>query len=98
MWQAEDHMYWNMANGYWMFPPPPGWRSQLTMDLWVRNEARPGDAALLRAMLIKRHVSAVVVQDDSVARWRELIAAAGLRQRINVGGVALFPVPRVWRT
>ena len=25
MWQAEDHMYWNMANGYWLFAPPAGW-------------------------------------------------------------------------
>jgi hypothetical protein len=98
MWQAEDHMYWNMANGYWTFSPPPGWGSQLADDLWVNQKPHTGDARLLRNMIIKRHVSDVVVQDDSVGRWRHVLQEAGLRQSAQAGGITLYRVPRAWFT
>lgn len=95
MWQAEDHMYWNMASGYWLFAPPVGWRSRVTQDLWV-NSPRPGDGPLMRALLIRRHVADVVVQDDSAARWRQTLRGAGLRATAHVGGVTVYRVPLSW--
>lgn len=99
MWQAEDHFYWNMANGYWMFPPPPGWRNHLTADLWWHpGTPRRGDGQLLKQMIIERHVSDVVVQDDSVAHWQNVITTAGLGHGERVGGITLYRVPEAWLT
>ncbi len=95
MWQAEDHMYWKMANGYWLFGPPASWSNRVGMDLWM-NHPRPGDGPLLRDMIIKRHVSDVVVENDSVARWQQTIRAAGLRPTARVGGITIYHVPATW--
>jgi hypothetical protein len=94
MWQAEDHMYYNLASGYWLFEPPAGWESRLTADLWL-NTPRPGDGPLLRALLKQRHVSDVVVQQDQVGLWGATLRDAGLHPTATVGGVRVYHVPRL---
>ena len=97
MWQAEDHMYWNMANGYWVYSLPAAWYSRVTEDLWVGAPHR-GDGPLMKDLLIRRHVSAVVVQAGSLARWQTTLRAAGLRATANVGGITVYQVPSSWGT
>jgi hypothetical protein len=95
MWQAEDHMYWNMANGAWQFEPPAGWLSKITDDLWL-NSPRPGDGPLLKNLIIRRNVADVVVGDRSLARWQQTLRGAGLRPTARVGGVVVYHVPASW--
>lgn len=95
MWQAEDRMYWNLASGYWAFRPPPGWQTAVTLDLWL-NRPRSGDGPLLRALLVQRDVSDVVVQDRYVPLWRRTLREAGLHATAETGGVSVYRVPRAW--
>lgn len=95
MWQAEDHMYWNMANGYFLYPPPVGWRNQLTADLWA-DAPQAGDGPMLRQFVIQRHVSDVVVQESELQRWSSTLKQAGLRPGVSVGGVTIYRVPSAW--
>jgi hypothetical protein len=98
MWQAEDHMYWNQANGDWVFSPV--WKGKIANDLWM-NDPHAGDGPLLKAMIIKRRVSEVVIQDQRTApypvnRWRRTVAQAGLKVTADVGGVTVYDVPSAW--
>jgi uncharacterized membrane protein len=95
MWQAEDHMYYNMASGYFMEAPPVGWRNQLTADLWA-DTPRLSDASLLRPFVHERHVSDIVVQDSELHAWSPVLRAAGLRAAVQLGGVTLYRVPATW--
>jgi hypothetical protein len=95
MWQAEDHMYYNMASGYFMEAPPVSWRNQLTADLWA-DTPRPTDAKLIRPFLRRRRVSDVVVQDSEMTAWSPVLRAAGLRITARRGGVTVYRVPAGW--
>jgi hypothetical protein len=102
MWQAEDHMYWSMADGDWVYSPIAGWQNKLTHDLWA-NDPRPGDGRRLKAMIIKRHISEVVLQDQSTTpypanRWLKVVNGAGLKSTAAVGGVTVYRVPSAWLT
>jgi hypothetical protein len=92
MWQAEDHMYWNMANGYFRITPPAGWGNRLTSDLWS-NTPGPLDGRRLRTFVRAHGVQAVIVTDDEMAKWGPTVWAAHLGSGVNVGGVTLFRVP-----
>jgi hypothetical protein len=94
-WQAQDHMYWNMANGYWVFYPLASWTNKVTDALWW-NEPRTSDGPLLRDLIVKRHVADVVVLDSYIALWGRTLQAAGLHVTARVGGVTLYHVPRGW--
>jgi hypothetical protein len=93
MWQAEDHMYWNQASGYWLFRPPASWLDQLTKDLWL-NHPSVGDGPLLRTMARQRDITDVVVLDGYVAQWQSTLRDAGLRVTAATGGVTVYRVPR----
>ncbi|HEX3802550.1 MAG TPA: hypothetical protein VHV75_06905 [Solirubrobacteraceae bacterium] len=95
MWQGEDNFYWNMANGYFVYPPPAGWNNKLTADLWA-DVPTAGDGALLRQFVIQRHVSDVVVQQSELQKWAPTIRQSGLRATATVGGVTIYHVPASW--
>lgn len=97
VWQAHDDMYWNMAGGYWLFFPPASWSSKLTDDLW-QNQPTAGDGALLRALIVKRHVSDVIVQNGFGKLWGSTLRQAGLHATVAVGGVTVYHVPGGWLT
>jgi hypothetical protein len=103
MWQAEDHMYWNMANGYWIFEPMAGWSSQVTADLWIDARPHSDDGPLLKQLISERHVSDVILQDAATgpynpSKWRLVLSSAGLHPTAKVGGVTLYHVPASWWT
>jgi hypothetical protein len=93
MWQAEDHMYYNLASGYFMWHPL--WNTKLTNDLW-NSTPKPGDGPALHAFVIKRRVSDVVVEDGQLRLWAPTLAAAGLRVTAAAGGVTVYHVPSSW--
>ena len=102
MWQAEDHMYWSLADGDWVYSPIPGWKNKLTNDLWA-NDPHAGDGRRLKAMIVKRHISEIVLQDQSTTpypanRWRKVVTGAGLKATAHVGGVTVYRVPSAWLT
>jgi hypothetical protein len=95
MWQAETHMYFNLASGYFTTSIPAGWGSPLTDDLWS-DTPKPADAQLLRPLLIERHVSDIVVQPTELKAWGPILRGAGLSVSARVGGVVLYHVPASW--
>jgi hypothetical protein len=96
MWQAEDHMYYDTASGYFLADPPQSWQNQLTADLWNGAPPRAGDSRLLRSFVSTRGVSDVVVQSSYVDTWGPTLRAAGLRTSVTAGGVTVYPVPVTW--
>jgi hypothetical protein len=96
MWQAEDHMYYDMASGYFTTRPPKGWRGRIVSDLW-RDVPDPRLGRQFKALLVKRDVSDVVVQASEVARWTSTLSAAGLKPTFTGGGVTVYAVPAAWR-
>jgi hypothetical protein len=97
MWQAEDHMYYNTASGYFLADPPKSWQDRLTMDLWNGFAPRAGDWRFLRSFVHQHRVSDVIVQSSEVAVWGPTLRAAGLHATATTGGVSVYPVPAAWR-
>jgi hypothetical protein len=95
MWQAETHMYFKLASGYFTTVIPKGWRGPLSRDLWA-DTPRLFDARFLRRTLTLRRVSDVVVEEAEVNAWGPVLKAAGLSVTATVGGVTLYHVPAAW--
>ncbi len=96
MWQAETHMYFNLASGYFTTVLPHGWVGTLTRDL-TRNTPHVGrDAPRVRGLVASKHVSDVLVSDNELRAWAPVLRAAGLHAGPDVGGVTLFRVPAAW--
>ena len=95
MWQAETHMYFNLASGYFTTAIPPGWVSSLTNDLWA-DTPHLGDATLIRPLVAQRHISDIVVEDTEVKAWAPVLRRAGLHATATVGGVTLYHIPAAW--
>lgn len=95
LWQAEDHFYWRLADGSFTTPPPSWTNSKIDQAL-ITDTPYTGDATALRAWLKARGVNDVVVVPASESTWAPTLRAAGLRKRLNVGGIYLYPVPDHW--
>jgi len=95
LWQAETHMYFNLASGYFTTVIPPAWRSPLTNDLWS-NHPVVKNAYLLRGFVADRHVSDIIVQRADIHRWSPVLRAAGLHPTATVGGVAVYHITSTW--
>lgn len=96
MWQAETHMYFNLASGYFITTLPHGWVGPLTRDLWRDTPDVGRDALRVRGLVRAKHVSDILVQDDELQAWSPVLTAAGLHPGPDVGGVTLFRVPAAW--
>jgi len=96
MWQAETHMYFNLASGYFTTRLPHGWVGPLTRDLWFDRPHVSRDAPRVRGLLRSKRVSDILVADNELRAWSPVLSAAGLRQGPDVGGVTLFRVPAAW--
>jgi hypothetical protein len=97
MWQAETHMYFNLASGYFTTAMPAGWANPLTNDLWG-DTPQVSNAKFVRPLVVQRHVSDIVVQAAEVKAWAPVLRAAGLRATATIGGVTLYHVPASWLT
>ncbi len=97
MWQAETHMYFNLASGYFTTSLPHGWVGPLTLDLWRDTPDVSRDVPRVRGLVRSKHVSDILVQDAELPAWSPVLTGAGLRPGPHVGGVTLFRVPAAWR-
>jgi hypothetical protein len=97
MWQAETHMYFNLASGYFTTRLPHGWVGPLTRDLWFDRPHLSRDAPRIRGLLRSKRVSDIIVADDELRAWSPVLTAPGLHPGQDVGGVTLFRVPAAWR-
>ena len=95
MWQAETHMYFNLASGYFTTVIPAKWGGVLVDDLWS-DTPHQYDARFVRLLMIRRHVSDIVVENAEVTAWGPVLKAAGLKVTASVGGVTIYHVPVVW--
>ena len=96
MWQAETHMYFNLASGYFTTLLPHGWVGPLTLDLWNDTPHVSRDTPRVRGLVRSKGVSDILVQDNELQAWSPVLIAAGLRHGPDVGGVTLFHVPAAW--
>ncbi len=96
MWQAETHMYFNLAGGYFTTALPHGWVGPLTRDLSRNTPHVSRDAPRVRGLVRAKHVSDILVQESQLRRWSPVLTAAGLHPGPDVGGVTLFRVPPAW--
>ena len=96
LWQAETHMYFNLASGYFTTWMPTGWRGQLTLDLWNDTPNVSRDAPLVHGLVRSKDVSVILVQDSELPGWAPVLSAAGLHPEVNVGGVTLYRIPAAW--
>lgn len=96
LWQAETHMYFNLASGYFITTLPHGWVGALTHDLWNNTPNLSLDVPRLRGLVHDKQVSDILVEDDQLPAWSPVLVAAGLRPGPDVGGITIFHVPAAW--
>lgn len=97
LWQVEDHFYWNLADGSVYAGVPAGWRNAPFALTLIYNNPTPSNGPLLRKWIVEHRINDVVVGPDSLAKWTPILRAAGLTQRLHVGGIYLYRVPASWR-
>jgi hypothetical protein len=92
LWQARADMYFRLASGYFGPPPASYWREQPIVGELKFNSPLPGAGPLLRRFLFEHHVADVIVDASLAGRWPVVLAQAGLRRSLSVGGVLVYHV------
>ncbi len=89
IWQAQTHMYFNIAQG------PGPWPADVAkwpiVDSFLRQLFIPDAPEQFRAYLLNHKVGVVIVSDNQLPTWGSLISTLGIP--ITVGGVSLYKVP-----
>ena len=87
LWQAESHMYFQMAGG------PGPWPAKFAIwpvvDAFSRQTYIPDATIQLRAYLTDHDIGTLIVTDDSLATWAPLLATLDV-PIVRVGGVSLY--------
>jgi hypothetical protein len=87
LWQAESHMYFQMAGG------PGPWPAKFAIwpmvDAFSRQMYVPEATIQLRAYLTDHNISTLIVTDESLATWAPLLATLEA-PIVRVGGVSLY--------
>lgn len=96
MWQAETHMYFNLAWGYFTTELPSGWYGPLMLDLWFNTPQGTRDPRYVRGLVRSKHISDILLADDAAVGWSQVLTTAGLHAGPHVGGVTIFHVPAAW--
>jgi len=91
MWQAQSNMYFNLAQG--AGPWPAKVANWPILDAFVREQYLPHAAEQLKAYLIEKRVSVLVVDDRELPIWRNVVSGLGVKP-LMVGGVSLYRLDR----
>ena len=98
LWQADTHMYFRLASGYFGYPPKSYTKYPVVNELL--SPAGPPDNAAhdLRRFIYAKHVDDVILQPDTPAAiaWMPVLADLQLPMT-QVGGVTIYRVPQSLR-
>jgi hypothetical protein len=90
LWQAQTHMYFNMAQG------PGAWPSKVAIwpiaDAFFWQTFVPDASEQFRAYLSNHGVNAVIVDDHSLPTWGRLVSSLGV-DPVRSGGVSFYAFP-----
>jgi hypothetical protein len=88
LWQAQTHMYFRMASGYFGNPPPSYAANPIVAQL-LANAPTAESPSLLRAFIAQHGVQKIVVDPSTAGPWPGVLAAIGLRP-VSAGGVLVY--------
>jgi hypothetical protein len=94
LWQARTRMYFRLASGYFG-PAPPSYAREPLLPELIANSPGPDAGAQLRSFVVRRRVSAVVVDNSQSGPWAAVLTRLHLRG-VSVGGVTVYRVPPGW--
>ncbi|MEA2376301.1 MAG: hypothetical protein QOD13_208 [Thermoleophilaceae bacterium] len=95
LWQARTGMYFKMVEGYVSPEFPPGYRNDPFFGQLLSEQVDGADVQPLRDFITRRHVTAVVVEEQRAGPWPLLLQALGLAP-VKTGGVLFYRVPAGW--
>jgi hypothetical protein len=91
LWQAETHMYFNMAGG-WTFPTPPEFMRWPIVSAFYHAAEVPHPTLQFKAFLANHNVTAIIVADREQLLWQPLLATLDVKP-LSLGGVTLYKIP-----
>ena len=94
LWQARTGMYFRMASGNIAIQPSSYASDPIVVQL-LANTPAPGAPAELRSFIVRRRVTAAVVDFRQAGAWPRVLSRLGL-QPLSVGGVLLYRIPAGW--
>jgi len=93
LWQAETGMYFRMPEGYVSPEYPAAYRSDPFLSELLSSQVDESSIPGLRDFMVRRGVTAVVVERSKAGPWPVLLAALGL-EPVETGGVLAYRVPK----
>jgi hypothetical protein len=92
LWQARTGMHFKMVEGYVSPEFPPAYRNDPFFGKLLSEEVSGDDVDGLRAFLVRRNVTAVVVEAADPGPWPFLLGALRLKP-VRTGGILFYRVP-----
>jgi hypothetical protein len=93
LWQAETDMYFRMPAGYVSPEYPPAYRSDPFLSELLSGQVDASSIPRLRDFIVRRGVTAVVVEKANAGGWPLLLGALRLHP-VETGGVLAYRVPK----
>lgn len=93
LWQADTHMYFSMASGYFGYPPMSYTKYRAVNELLGPTPPPATAAKDLRRFIAAKHIDDVILQPDTTAAaaWMPVLADLSLKKS-SLGGVVVYRV------
>lgn|GEM_PF-170171 len=92
MWQAQTHMYFDMAGGTTM-PPPSDFRRWPIFQSLTKRGYVPGPEEQFEAFATEHRVTAIIVTDELLPTWKVLLSGLDAHP-VRVEGVCIYRLPK----
>jgi hypothetical protein len=92
MWQAQTHMYFDMAEGTTM-PPPSDFRRWPIFRSLTKRGYVPDPKEQFEAFAKEHHVTAIIVTDGLLPTWQDLLSRLDSHP-VKLEGVCIYRLPR----
>lgn len=88
-WQADAHLWFRMAGGYFGVTPADDQTIPIVSQL---SAGSPGTGAVgdLDAFVTAKHVGAILVQDGQAGSWPSVFIQAGWHLQADTGGIEVY--------
>lgn len=95
LWQAQSHMWFNMAGGH-LGPKRPSEFERWPVVVALLNDTLPSDyGEQLRAFLAAFDVRNIIIADGYMGPWSDAIVSQALgNEPVRIGGVKLYRAPQ----